>query len=268
MTQQQDRIMADADYINITLSEVDKNKYLKSGLKIIDDAKFIAINNTPYLISEDGKIFNTQKASFLIPFMKDATYLKYTLAYTFKRSPMNVHKLVATAFISNPYNLPIINHLDGNKMNNHVSNLEWTTHENNMKHAKENGLMKSKLNNKLLSKAVIQLSLNGDYIAEYASSQEASRKTGITHTSISHCAKGGHFKKKKNGTKVWWNCKTAGGFKWEYKNPENRVKKFEELKIFNVIQALRDIASGKPLPQTIAQQALQKWEGKEVLNGK
>ena len=52
----------------------------------------------------------------------------------------SVHRLVATAFIPNPNNLPQINHIDGNKDNNHVSNLEWCDNGYNQRHAMEHGL--------------------------------------------------------------------------------------------------------------------------------
>lgn len=51
-----------------------------------------------------------------------------------------LHRLVAEMFIPNPDNLPHINHKDGNRLNNHVDNLEWCTHEQNIRHAVENGL--------------------------------------------------------------------------------------------------------------------------------
>lgn len=57
-----------------------------------------------------------------------------------KRKSFAIHRLVATAFIPNPNNLPQINHKDGNKDNNHVSNLEWCTNSYNQKHAIEKGL--------------------------------------------------------------------------------------------------------------------------------
>lgn len=57
-----------------------------------------------------------------------------------KRKNMLVHRLVAKAYIPNPNNKPVINHIDGNKANNVISNLEWCTYTENQNHALSNGL--------------------------------------------------------------------------------------------------------------------------------
>ncbi|MDP4224837.1 MAG: HNH endonuclease [Bacteroidota bacterium] len=56
-----------------------------------------------------------------------------------KRNSFYIHRLVAETYIPNPNNLPEVNHKDGNKDNNHISNLEWTNHKDNINHARENG---------------------------------------------------------------------------------------------------------------------------------
>ena len=56
----------------------------------------------------------------------------------------SIHRLLATAFISNSDNLPEVNHIDGNKLNNNLSNLEWCTHLENMRHAFNSGLVERK----------------------------------------------------------------------------------------------------------------------------
>ncbi len=59
-----------------------------------------------------------------------------------KRVIRYIHRLVAIAFIDNPNNYKEVNHIDGDKTNNHVDNLEWVTRSMNMKHAYDNGLIK------------------------------------------------------------------------------------------------------------------------------
>lgn len=57
-----------------------------------------------------------------------------------KNHCLRVHRIVAQAFVPNPDGLPLVNHIDGDKTNNHASNLEWCTQSQNMKHSFRTGL--------------------------------------------------------------------------------------------------------------------------------
>ena len=70
-------------------------------------------------------------------------YLTAHLSKSGKAKNVRVHRLVAEAFIPNPDNLPVVNHIDCNKTNNNSNNLEWCSHSHNDKHAYLNGLRKS-----------------------------------------------------------------------------------------------------------------------------
>ena len=92
------------------------------------------------LVSDTGKVFkkyrNGKFAEAAIHLCcGDIRYKKTTLAYNGKTLHLYVHRLVATAFLPNPSNLPQVNHIDGNSLNNHVENLEWCTAEHNAKDA-------------------------------------------------------------------------------------------------------------------------------------
>ena len=72
----------------------------------------------------------------LTPYENKKGYLKIGLFQNGKLYKRRVNRLVAQAFISNPDNLPQVNHKDGNKKNNSYTNLEWVTNEENREHAK------------------------------------------------------------------------------------------------------------------------------------
>lgn len=70
-------------------------------------------------------------------------YLKVSLCKKADINQIRVHRVIAITFLPNPENKPQINHLDGDKKNNHLSNLEWCTMAENMRHAFKNGLVGS-----------------------------------------------------------------------------------------------------------------------------
>lgn len=88
-------------------------------------------NYEDYLVTECGKVYSKISQRFLTPTLNDSGYLVLGLAYKTKR----VHRLVAEAFIENPHCKPEVNHIDGDKTNNHKDNLEWVTSKENKEHA-------------------------------------------------------------------------------------------------------------------------------------
>ena len=95
-----------------------------------------------------------------------------------------VHVLVAASFIPNTNNLPTVNHIDGNKHNNNVENLEWSSFADNNTHALLHHLREPR------GVAVMQYTLEGIPIQKYCSVSEAARITGISRGMISHCVNG------------------------------------------------------------------------------
>lgn len=96
-----------------------------------------------YLITEDGKIYSIRRKLYLKPQNTAYGYLHNTLTKNCIKTTKVIHRLVAEAFIPNPKGLPQINHIDGNKKNNNVSNLEWCTAKHNIIHAYRTGLSKA-----------------------------------------------------------------------------------------------------------------------------
>lgn len=119
-----------------------------------------------------------------------------------------IHRLVAIAFIPNPNNLPIVNHIDENKLNNCVKNLEWCSIKENVIHSSRPHPNDDRY--KQASKKILQYSLLGEFIKEWKSVSEASNYLGITASSISSCLKN--------------KVKTSGGFQWKYYEENYKIQ--------------------------------------------
>lgn len=103
-------------------------------------------------------------------------YLQVNLKIKGKQRNLYIHRLVAQAFIPNPENKPEVNHIDGDKSNNFVSNLEWVTHVENVKHCFENGL------NKNAGSPLKVFVFDGDHTVVYNSYKELGNHLGKSDT--------------------------------------------------------------------------------------
>lgn len=98
-----------------------------------------------YSIDESGNIFshhtyNNKQPGYKKTYLGKRGYVVVDLCVKQKRKNHKVHRLVAQTFIPNPENKQQVNHKDLNKLNNHVSNLEWATAKENTKHFFDNGI--------------------------------------------------------------------------------------------------------------------------------
>ena len=101
----------------------------------MQNEKFTNIQGSNYSVSNIGNIKNNKSKQILKSGDNGKGYLFCFLWKYNKSKRFYVHRLVAQTFIPNPDNKPCVNHIDGNKENNNVNNLEWCTHSENMKHA-------------------------------------------------------------------------------------------------------------------------------------
>lgn len=117
-----------------------KSKIIKNkDLNEFNSIKSKIIKDFPkYSITEDGRIFSHFNGIFLAFKKNEEGYIRITLRNGSFEKKMLLHRIVAEAFIPNPENKPQVNHIDSNKENNCVSNLEWITNKENRLHALKN----------------------------------------------------------------------------------------------------------------------------------
>jgi len=95
-----------------------------------------------YAISNFGRVWSYRKKNNIPKFLKkDIRNGYYAVKLGKYGKKMSIHRLVALAFIDNPENKEYVNHIDGNKLNNHIDNLEWVTAKENIHHAQINGMI-------------------------------------------------------------------------------------------------------------------------------
>lgn len=169
-----------------------------------------------YLISKDGRIFNSKNN-------EKNTYIKNGyMNFPINNKIYAVHRLVAMTYIKNPNNYPVVNHIDEDKLNNKVENLEWVTQQENC-----NAHTKPIFH----ERKVIQKDLEDNVIRIHDSVTKAGESIGLTRHAVNKVCIG------KN--------KTAGGYKWEYENQEHNyvldvdltnakeIKDFENYHVFS-----------------------------------
>ena len=152
-----------------------------------------------YLVSSFGRVLSaprngTKQCWHLLSPHYVGGYIQYVLSKNDKKVEKKAHRLVAEAFLPNLENKREVNHIDGDKYNNSLENLEWTTSSENQLHAfyvLGKGI-----------KPVKQLSKEGKTIKVWRSMQEAGASLGIFVGDISRAARNIR--------------KTAGGYKWQY----------------------------------------------------
>ncbi len=176
------------------------------------------IDNTSgrYQISSNGRFRKKEKEEYYIvkPHLDSYGYQYVCIRFDNNtKKHVAIHRLVAMAFINNPYNLPIVHHIDDNKLNNCVSNLFWCTY------AQNNSFRLTANNGRGNSHRVIeQYSLDGKLIATWSSFEEAYRSLNLKNTKatnlISKCCR------RKEGRKQ------AYGYLWKFGMNDPQYKSF------------------------------------------
>lgn len=144
-----------------------------------------------YEVSSFGRVRNRFNGKILDGSINNKGYKRYDLCVNGKRIVKSGHTLVANAFIEKTDGKPFVNHIDGDKTNNRVENLEWCTHKENMIHS-----VRVLGNQPVNKKRVICLETG----MVYESALEAERKTGIHNALIIRCCRG----QKKSAGKLHW----------------------------------------------------------------
>ena len=134
-----------------------------------------------YIIFENGSILNCVTDRFLRINNGAGFYKSVRLRKDNKPKTHHLHRLLANAFIPKIDGKRYVNHKDGNKLNNELSNLEWCTHQENMKHAYDNGMLyQSEKNKRATLEAKFKPVINTENGIYYESIKEAASAYGLS----------------------------------------------------------------------------------------
>ena len=147
--------------------------------------------NTYYYVTSCGKVWSEKSKKFMKPEIGKDGYQRLVLYINGKPLMMLLHRIVAECYISNPDNLPIVNHKDTIKLHCYYKNLEWATTSYNNKHAIDNGLHR-KLSDGLNGMAKgIEVLEDGIWVY-YEASSTLARKLGIDRSTVTKALKKGY----------------------------------------------------------------------------
>ena len=168
-----------------------------------------------YSITDDGKVYSKKRNKFL-RITYQYKYPCVQLCINGKVTTRSIHRLMALSFLPIIEGKNYVNHINGNKNDNKIENLEWVSPKENTNHAVKNNLYIPPIKNrKDISKEVLQFDTEGNFINKYPSANQASRETGISQRHICSCANGGEYRIS-GGQKKFIKTNIAGGFKWRW----------------------------------------------------
>lgn len=170
--------------------------------KVIEEWQPVVGFEGLYEVSNIGRVRSlTRYKKIIKPIVTNSGYYQYQLWHKGVRHVEFAHRLVAQTFIPNPGNKSVVNHLDENKLNNSVDNLEWVSHVANCRYGtaiarrtEHFDYSKRRVNNvaqiAACSKPIIQYDKNGNYIREWKSATECSKETGFSISGIRSVVRG------------------------------------------------------------------------------
>ena len=128
-----------------------------------------------HMISPEGKVWGVKREFWLSHKVTPNGYCQYTLCFNSTKKTLYIHRLVADLFCDKPSGCNQVNHKDGNKKNNHYTNLEWVTAKENRQHAFDTGLQ-------AMPKG--DLSHNTKYPSSVRKRVQVLRESGLLHREI------------------------------------------------------------------------------------